>query len=498
MTIEIPPALQWVSYLAGSEWPKGDESAMFRLGSDWHDAATQLSDLIPDLAKVRAEVATVLTGATAKAAQEQFAMLFDGDFAVDKLADAMSALGDLANSTGSQIEYSKLQIISTLAISAAEISYALAMAPWTFGESLSWIPVIEAATWVAVRAAAAALRDRIISATTAVLTRTVVKELSAKAIKQTIVNIVKDPAVQQFVKNALHEAAEETVTSTAQEFAIEGIQNGEGHHHGFDVKQIVSGGYSSALGGAAGAGAHHQISGVLGDATSVVGKITQGAATHFGVGIVGNVAGSVTGGGLDSISVFGGAAGGALSGGIHGSGGHGESHPEPKEADDSAPVPDPPPPYSDPPPPYPGPPGSTDVSSSQPPPEGADPQTGAGGDSAAPQQLTNTDQPASGGSAAPSPTPDNGGASSVNNGAAGTGGASVDNGAASVNNGGAGNGAAGNGASVNNGPTGNGAASVNNGGAAAVRRQRCASVNNGAAGNGAAPVTVPPVTVRHR
>ena len=92
-----------------------------------------------------------------------------------------------------------------------------AMAPWTFGESLSWIPVIEAATWVAMRVAAAALRNRIISATTAVLTRTVVKELSVKAIKQTIVNIVKDPAVQQFVKNALHEAAEETVTSTAQE-----------------------------------------------------------------------------------------------------------------------------------------------------------------------------------------------------------------------------------------------------------------------------------------
>ena len=38
------------------------------------------------------------------AGQAQFALLFDGDYPVDKLADAMEALGDLAKATGSESE----------------------------------------------------------------------------------------------------------------------------------------------------------------------------------------------------------------------------------------------------------------------------------------------------------------------------------------------------------------------------------------------------------
>ena len=40
MTLQIPRLLQWVSYLVGSQWPKGDEDAMFRIGSDWHTPPT--------------------------------------------------------------------------------------------------------------------------------------------------------------------------------------------------------------------------------------------------------------------------------------------------------------------------------------------------------------------------------------------------------------------------------------------------------------------------
>jgi hypothetical protein len=47
MGIEMPASLQWVSYLAGSHWPQGDETVMFGLGDDWHSSADELNELIP-------------------------------------------------------------------------------------------------------------------------------------------------------------------------------------------------------------------------------------------------------------------------------------------------------------------------------------------------------------------------------------------------------------------------------------------------------------------
>src|SRR5437762_13575241 len=146
MGIEIPGYLQWVSYLAGSEWPQGDETAMFRIGDDWRSSASDLSALIPDLNRVRSETLSVLMGETADAADAQFQMLFDGDYSVDKLAEAMTAIGDLADGAGTEIEYTKLQILTSLAIAAAEIAWALAAAPETFGGSLALIPPAEALT----------------------------------------------------------------------------------------------------------------------------------------------------------------------------------------------------------------------------------------------------------------------------------------------------------------------------------------------------------------
>ncbi len=151
VTLQIPGPLQWVSYLVGSQWPKGDEDAMYRIGGEWGDRAEQLRDLIPELNRMRASTSAVLQGVTAGAADKQFAMLFDGDATVDKLADAMAALGELAESTGKNIEYTKLQILTSLAIAAFEISWALAQTSVTFGASAAEIPLIEVTTTAAIR-----------------------------------------------------------------------------------------------------------------------------------------------------------------------------------------------------------------------------------------------------------------------------------------------------------------------------------------------------------
>lgn len=304
MTIQIPGYLQWVSYLTGSEWPQGDEDAMRRIGDYWRDAAEDLSDLIPDLNRVRSETLSVLMGETADAAEEQFAMLFDGDYSVDKLSQAMSALGDLADGAGTEIEYTKLQILTSLAIAAAEIAWALAAAPETFGGSLGLIPVTEAATMMAVRQIVAMLLRQLVKKLGEAMTKTLVRRL-------------------------LREAAQEVAIGLGQELAIQGFQAAQGNRDGIDWKQAGIVAAASGIGGAVGSPVGEGLTRAMGRSDNPVTNALKGALSGYGAGIAGNVAGTLgTGGDLDAVSIFGGAASSAATGGVHGakSGSHGDSN----------------------------------------------------------------------------------------------------------------------------------------------------------------------------
>src|SRR5215475_10907209 len=84
MGLEIPPEWQWVAYLTGSEWPKGDETALFGMGNAWKGAAGQLNSLVPQLQKVADRTESAVSGATGDAAAEMFAPLLSGDGSLDK------------------------------------------------------------------------------------------------------------------------------------------------------------------------------------------------------------------------------------------------------------------------------------------------------------------------------------------------------------------------------------------------------------------------------
>jgi len=204
MGIEIPPSLQWVSYLAGTEWPQGDETGMFRIRDAWHASADDLVDLIPDLNRVRAQVLSVLTGETAKAADEQFALLFDGEYSIGMLEEAMSALGDLAGQGGTEIEYTKLQIIATLAVAAAELQFALASAVGTGGKSLTAIPVIETVAAAAIRQLVVMLMRRIASAVAGALAKTAVKRLAGRGAHELALGLAIEAGIQGHQVNAGH------------------------------------------------------------------------------------------------------------------------------------------------------------------------------------------------------------------------------------------------------------------------------------------------------
>jgi hypothetical protein len=288
VTLQIPGCLQWVSYLVGSEWPRGDEDAMYRIGSDWHIGADDSMGLIPELNRVRSSTMSALHGQTAAAADEQFTLLFDGDASVDKLAKAMAALGDLAEGTGKHIEYTKLQILTSLGIAAFEISWALAQTSVTFGASTAQIPIIEATTSAAIRQAVSMLLKDIMTDLGKAMTKTM---------------------VHRIVKKAGVEMAE----AVGQDLFIQSVQQANGHQKGFDWQHLELVAISNAAGGAAQGTVSLVGRRVLGDST------LKGAVIGYSSGMAKKVAGSLaTGEDIDIVKVLGSAstaATGAIRGG---------------------------------------------------------------------------------------------------------------------------------------------------------------------------------------
>lgn len=260
---------------------------MFRIGSDWRASGEDMTTLIPDLNRMRASTMSALQGVTAGAADQQFKLLFDGDASVDKLADAMAALGGLADGTGKNIEYTKLQILTSLAIAAFEISWALAQTSVTFGASAAQIPIIEGATSAAIRQTVSMLLRRIVSDLGTAMTRT---------------------TVHRIVKKAGVEMAE----AVGQDLFIQSVQQARGHQQGFNWNQAGLVAASNAAGGAAQGTVSLYGRRVLGDSW------VKGAVVGYASGMAKKVVGTLaTGQQVDVVSVLG-SASTAATGSIRG------------------------------------------------------------------------------------------------------------------------------------------------------------------------------------
>lgn len=261
---------------------------MYHIGSDWLVGADEITALIPELNLVRSSTMSALQGQTAEAAEEQFTLLFDGDASVDKLVKAMAALGDLAEGTGKNIEYTKLQILTSLGIAAFEISWALAQTSVTFGASTAQIPIIEATTSAAIRQAVSTLLKDIMTDLAKAMTKTM---------------------VHRIVKKAGVEAAE----AVGQDLFIQGIQQANGHQKGVDWQHLELVAVSNAAGGAAQGTVSLVGKRLLGDST------LKGAVVGYTSGMAKKVAGSLaTGEDVDVVKVLGSAstaATGAIRGG---------------------------------------------------------------------------------------------------------------------------------------------------------------------------------------
>ncbi|WP_066902293.1 toxin glutamine deamidase domain-containing protein [Mycolicibacterium houstonense] len=303
MDIEIPPDLQWVSYLAGGEWPQGSETRTRRIGEHYQAAAEQLQELIPELSRVRGETLSVLFGETADAAEKQFAMLFDGDYAVDRLVTGISAMGEGATNFGTEIEYSKLSIIVGLALAAAEISWCLANAGPTYGASTALIPVIEQTTVLTIRQIVMAALRRLLAKMRELLSRTMMNRLFRR----------------EMIRASIREAGQELAQGLTQEGIVQGIQAKNGHAD-FRWDRFKTTAIASTVGGGAGGASALPVGAALGPARNRITAATKGATVMFTAGVVGNVAGTMSvGGEFDTLAILAGSTTTSI-GGLKGAG----------------------------------------------------------------------------------------------------------------------------------------------------------------------------------
>ncbi|MCM6776076.1 alpha/beta hydrolase [Nocardia sp. CDC159] len=298
MSIHMPAELQWLSYLAGSSWPQGDEDTLFALAEDWHRASDELGGLVADL---RAACDTALrsySGDGAEQIKAQFDKFFEGDQSIAEIAKGLRQLGDSVRDCGTQIEYAKLQIIITLIITAAEIAYALATMWGAFA-----VPVIQAEAAGIIQAVGRALASR----------------LAARAVRIADMPLWKLAGVA-----ALREAG----IGFGQELLIQGIQVGKGHRNGIDVGQLAISTAVSGVSGAVAAPVGHYIGkglGKLANPATMTWWKAGGMAIAAGVpsGVVGALGGYVANGAItgdwtfDPNMILGG-VGGGLVGGVHG------------------------------------------------------------------------------------------------------------------------------------------------------------------------------------
>ncbi|GLE55281.1 hypothetical protein NJBCHELONAE_05920 [Mycobacteroides chelonae] len=346
MTITIPGWLEPFAYLAsgGMEFPDGDEDAMQRLADSWRKGADQLVELFPELNRTREEVKNSIMGMSAEAIDKTFKEWFEGDLAFDKLAGAMDGLAQLSDNHAMALQYTKLIIITSMAIAAVEILWALAWAVATFGASLGAIPVIEALTIAAIRKFFTELLKQIVEHLAKAMTKTAIKQAVKKFGQGVATQQVRNQVAKQVGKRIAIGVAIDSGLGIGQEAGVQAFQILDGTRKELDGRQLAATSAASVAGAVVGAGTGLGASRLLGGGRTLQGTVGRAAISGFAAGSAGAAAGMVAtapfyGGKVDFsvAAVLTGGGMGGITGAAHGVGGHFEGMRAPVGAPETTP-----------------------------------------------------------------------------------------------------------------------------------------------------------------
>ncbi|MEV0108818.1 toxin glutamine deamidase domain-containing protein [Nocardia sp. NPDC050799] len=326
MSLYLPEELRWLGWIAGAEWPDGDEDNAWAVSAAWKDAANELLALLAAVDEVEeATMAAYPEGAARVEMGAQFDRLRTGDSSLEALGNYMLETADSTFDFGTELQSQKLTIIITLCWLAIEIALA-----WLFPPTA---PAVEAAAIGTTRATLQAVATSVQRAI-----QNLAAKLGAPNIQRSFwKSLLAGKPVMPTAKG-WGSVGSEVIQGAAEEALINGaIQAGQladGKRDEFNGEEF---GYSVAAGGAAepvGSGIAKGLNKGIGNGFGFskgfgagldnwwgrVGRNTVvGAAADGGAGIFGSLfVSAISGQSVEDTLTGIGVAGGFIQGGIVG------------------------------------------------------------------------------------------------------------------------------------------------------------------------------------
>jgi hypothetical protein len=142
MAIEVPEGVQGLFLvLTGERWPTANEDALREVGNAWGTAGDRLeNELGPYMVQVVAHIRENFTGKSAiRFADMMGPYVVDSPRYVPQAAEQFQQLKKFLLDASAQVEYVKIISIEELILLIAQIAWAIAMAFWTDGASMTWL-----------------------------------------------------------------------------------------------------------------------------------------------------------------------------------------------------------------------------------------------------------------------------------------------------------------------------------------------------------------------
>lgn len=268
MAIMIPGWLQWLEWVAGTDWPEGNEDLQQQLGQDVEAVADQIRDTV--VPAVERAVDAVLVGYPDGDGTEQIKQELDKLVPqLEQLADSYDKMGQSAAEHATQIRSNKLNGIIALAWLAAELAYAAFLGPAA--------PAAQAGALAATQIAFRWLGTRLLNAIGSIVGKMAISH-TAKAI------------VTKVVYEIVQEAIVEVLQGTSQELAVQGLNMADGFQDHMKWGEVGQNAAISAIAGGVGGGAGHGMHNLMGR-TSLGndrwGGMAKGAMVGAGAGLAG-------------------------------------------------------------------------------------------------------------------------------------------------------------------------------------------------------------------
>ncbi|GAB2847483.1 hypothetical protein GCM10027176_58870 [Actinoallomurus bryophytorum] len=142
MAIEVPEGVQGLFLvLTGEKWPTANEDVLREVGDAWGTASDRLeNELGPYLVHVVQKIRSDFTGKSAiKFADMMAPYAADDPRYIPEAAAQFQQLKKFLLDASTQVEYTKIISIEELVLLIAQIAWAIAMAFWTDGASMTWL-----------------------------------------------------------------------------------------------------------------------------------------------------------------------------------------------------------------------------------------------------------------------------------------------------------------------------------------------------------------------